>query len=78
LFDTSQIVFGDDPAGVRIDVTTQATPILDSAAPDPTVASDIPTSLWQRNLAAFRAEYSVRWRLARTAAASTITGCAYA
>jgi HK97 family phage major capsid protein len=78
LFDASQTIYADDPAGVRMDVTTQALLQLDSAPSDPTVAADIFTSLWQRNLAAFRAEYPVRWKLARTAAASTITAVAYA
>lgn len=67
-----------DPAGVRIDVSRQATLMLDSAPSDPTVASDIFQPLWKRNLAAFKAEYPIRWKLALTDAARTITGVAYA
>jgi HK97 family phage major capsid protein len=77
LFDASQVVYGDDPAGVRIDVSRQALLMLDSAPSDPTIASDVFTSLWQKNLVAFKAEFPVRWRLARTDAARTLTGIAY-
>jgi hypothetical protein len=78
LFDASQVVYGDDPAGVRIDVTRQATIQLDSAPSDPNTAADIFHALWQRNNAAFKAEYPIRWKLARTNAARTVTGVAYA
>ena len=78
LFDASQVVYGDDPAGVRIDVSRHATLQLDSAPSDPTVAADVFTPLWARNLVAFKAEYPIRWKLARTDAARTLTGIAYA
>jgi HK97 family phage major capsid protein len=77
LFDASQVVYGDDPAGVRVDVARHATLQLDSVPSDPTVAADIFTPLWQRDLVAFRVEYPIRWKLARTDAARTITGIAY-
>jgi HK97 family phage major capsid protein len=72
LFDASQVVYGDDPAGVRIDVSSQAQVMLDSVPSDPTVASDTFHGMWQRGLVALKAEYPIRWKLART-----ITGCAY-
>ena len=78
LFDASQAVYGDDPAGVRIEVSREALLMLDSAPSDPTVAGDIFTSLWQKNLVAFKAEYPIRWKLARVDAARTLTGIAYA
>jgi HK97 family phage major capsid protein len=78
LFDASQVVYGDDPAGVRIDVSRQATLQLDSTPSDPTTAADIFQSAWQRDLIAFKAEYPIRWKLARTNAARTIAGVAYA
>jgi HK97 family phage major capsid protein len=78
LFDASQVVYGDDPAGVRIDLSRHATLQLDGAPSDPTVAGDIFTPLWMRNLVAFKAEYPIRWKLARTDAARVITGVAYA
>lgn len=78
LFDTSQVVYGDDPAGVRIDVSRHATIQMDSAPSEPTTAADVFHSLWQRGLVAFRAEYPIRWKLARTNAARTITAVAYA
>jgi hypothetical protein len=78
LFDASQVVYGDDPAGVRIDVSRQATLQLDSTPSDPTTAADIFQSAWQRNLIAFKAEYPIRWKLARTNAARVLTAVAYA
>jgi hypothetical protein len=77
LFDTSQAIYGDDPTGVRIDVSRHASVMLDSVPSDPTVPGDIFHGLWQRGLVAFKAEYAVRWKLARTDAARVITGCAY-
>jgi HK97 family phage major capsid protein len=78
LLDVSQVAYGDDPAGVRIDVSRNAQLMLDSAPSDPTVAADICHSMWQRGLVALKAEYPIRWKLARTDAARVITGVAYA
>jgi HK97 family phage major capsid protein len=78
LFDASQVVYGDDPAGVVIDLSRHATLQLDGAPTDVNVAGDVFTALWQRDLVAFKAEYPIRWKLARTDAARTITGVAYA
>jgi len=78
IFDASQAVYGDDPAGVRIDVSREASAMLDSAPSDPTVATDVFTSFWQRDLVGFKCEYPIRWKLARTDAARVITGVAYA
>ena len=77
LFDASQVVYGDDPAGVRIDVSRQATLQFDSTPSDPTTAADVFQLLWQRGLVAFKAEYPIRWKLARANAARTLTACAY-
>jgi hypothetical protein len=77
LFDASQVVYGDDPAGVRIDVSRQAQVMLDSAPSDPTVAADVFHSTWQRGLVLFKAEFPIRWKLARTDAARVLTGVAY-
>jgi hypothetical protein len=77
-FDASQVVYGDDPAGVRIDLSRQATIQFDSTPSDPTTASDVFLATWQRGLVAFKVEYPIRWKLARTNAARTLTGVAYA
>lgn len=78
LFDASQVVYGDDPGGVRIDVSRNAMIQFDSAPSDPNTAADVFLSTWQRGLVAFKAEYPIRWKLARTNAARVITGVAYA
>ena len=77
LFDASQVVFGDDPAGVRIDTSNVALLQFDSAPSHPSVAGDITHNLWQRGDIAIRAEYPIRWKLARTDASRTLTGVAY-
>ncbi len=77
LFDRSQVIYGDDASGVRIDVTRQAQIQFDSVPGDPTGAADIFQSTWQRGLVAFKAELPIRWKLARTNAARTLTGVAY-
>jgi hypothetical protein len=38
---------------------------FDGAPSNPSVAGDITHSLWQRNEIAIRAEYPIRWKLAR-------------
>jgi hypothetical protein len=78
LVDLSQVVYGDDPAGLVIDTSRVALLQFESAPSNPSVASDILHSLWQRGDRAIRAEYPIRWKLARTDAARVLTGCAYA
>jgi HK97 family phage major capsid protein len=77
LFDRSQVVYGDNPAGVLIDTSRVALLQFDGAPSDPSVATDITYSLWQRNEVAIRAEIPIRWKLARTDAARVLTGVAY-
>jgi HK97 family phage major capsid protein len=69
LFDASQVVYGDDPAGVRIDVARHATLQLDGAPSDPTVAADIFTALcsadWSRSKRSIRSGGSSPARMRR-------------
>lgn len=75
MVDASQIgaVRGD----VQLDSAEEAMVVLDTAPDSPPLASTIPTSLWQHDLTALRAErYFTAVRL-RTTAVSLLTGAAF-
>jgi HK97 family phage major capsid protein/HK97 family phage prohead protease len=66
------ILFADD-GGVSIDASREATVQMDSAPDEPTAATTVMVSLWQRNLVGLRAERFITWTRARTAAVRVIT-----
>jgi len=70
------ILFADD-GGVSVDVSREASLQMDSAPTDPTDATTVLVSLWQRNLVGLRAERYITWLRARTGSVRIITGVAY-
>lgn len=70
------ILFADE-GGVQIDVSEQASVQMDSAPSNPSDASTVLVSLWQRNLVGLRAERMITWIRARTAAVHYTTAVAY-
>lgn len=75
LVDARGILFADD-GGVSVDVSREASLDMDSAPADPTVATTIMVSLWQRNLVGLRAERFINWARA-TATAVKYTAQSY-
>lgn len=67
-----------DEGGVQIDASTEASLQMDSAPANPSDATTVLVSLWQRNLLGLRAERMITWIRARTAAVTYISSAAYA
>jgi HK97 family phage major capsid protein/HK97 family phage prohead protease len=68
----SMILYADD-GGVSIDVSREASVIMDSAPVD----GGALTSLWQNNLVGLRAERFVNWKRGRDHAVAFVTGANY-
>ena len=66
-----------DEGGVAIDVSREASIQMDSAPSNPSDATTVLVSLWQRNLVGLRAERMITWIRARTAAVTYISAAAY-
>ena len=68
-----------DEGGVRIDVSREASVIMDSVPTTPAVydAALVPVSLWQANLVGIRAERMITWIRARANSVQVTTGAAY-
>lgn len=71
------ILYADD-GGVEIDMSREASLQMDSAPANPTTATEVMVSLWQRNLVGLRAERYINWKVARTGAVRRIHTVAYA
>ena len=76
LLHAPSVLYADD-GGVNIDVSREASIQMDSTPTDPTDATTVLVSLWQRNLVGLKAERYITWKLARTAASRYITAAAY-
>jgi HK97 family phage major capsid protein len=70
------ILFADE-GGTSIDVSREASIQMDSAPANPSDATTVLVSLWQRNLVGLRAERMITWIRARTAAVTYISAAAY-
>jgi HK97 family phage major capsid protein len=70
------ILFAED--GLEIDMSEQASLQMDSAPDNPTDATTVMVSLWQRNLVGLRAERFINWKKARATAVRRIHTVAYA
>lgn len=66
-----------DEGGVQIDVSREASIQMDSAPSNPSDATTVLVSLWQRNLVGLRAERMITWIRARSAAVTYISAAAY-
>ena len=68
------VLFADE-GGVQIDVSTEASVMMDSA---PVPGTTPFTSLWQNNLIGLRAERMINWNRARPNSVYYLTGASYA
>ncbi|HCK4353451.1 TPA: phage major capsid protein [Pseudomonas aeruginosa] len=73
LVNASDIYLGDE-GGVDLSMSTEASLQMDNAPDNPTTASTVLVSLWQRNLVGFRAERAINWARRRASAVAYLTG----
>ncbi|HFO1196973.1 TPA: phage major capsid protein [Pseudomonas aeruginosa] len=73
LVNASDIYVGDE-GGIDLSMSTEASLQMDNAPDNPTTASTVLVSLWQRNLVGFRAERTINWSRRRTSAVAYLTG----
>lgn len=76
LVNTSDIYLGDE-GGIDLSMSTEASLQMDNAPDNPTTATTVLVSLWQRNLVGFRAERSINWARRRASAVAYLTGVAW-
>jgi HK97 family phage major capsid protein len=76
LVNASDIYLGDE-GGIDISMSTEASLQMDSAPDNPTTATTVMVSLWQRNLVGFRAERAVNWARRRPSAVAYLTGVSW-
>ena len=69
LANASDIYFADE-GGFMLDMSREASVQMDDAPDNPTTASTVLVSLWQRNLVGFRAERTVSWARRRSGSVS--------
>ncbi|WP_400581377.1 phage major capsid protein [Pseudomonas aeruginosa] len=73
LVNASDIYLGDE-GGVDLSMSTEASLQMDNTPDNPTTASTVLVSLWQRNLVGFRAERAINWARRRASAVAYLTG----
>ena len=66
-----------DEGGVQLDVSREASVQMDSAPSNPSDATTVLVSFWQRNLVGLRAERFISWTKARSAAVTYLTAASY-
>lgn len=71
MINASDIYVGDD-GGVSVDMSDQASVQMDDNPDNPTSASTVLVSLWQRNLVGFRAERTINWAKRRASAVAVL------
>ncbi|WP_312288803.1 phage major capsid protein [Stutzerimonas nitrititolerans] len=76
LVNASDIYVGDE-GGIDLSMSTEASLQMDSAPDNPTTATTVMVSLWQRNLVGFRAERAINWARRRASAVAYLTGVAW-
>jgi HK97 family phage major capsid protein/HK97 family phage prohead protease len=70
-------IFYSDDGPVTIDASREASLQMNTTPDNPTTASTVLVSLWQRNLVGLRAERYMNWKKRRAAAAGYISGTNY-
>lgn len=73
LANASDIYLGDE-GGFQIDMTGEASLEMDDSPTNPTTASTVMVSLFQRNLVGFRAERTINWAKRRDSAVQYLSG----
>jgi HK97 family phage major capsid protein/HK97 family phage prohead protease len=76
LVNAGDIYFADD-GDVTVDMSREASLQMDNAPANPSDASTVMVSLWQRNLVGFLAERTLNWAKRRPEAAQLLTGVAW-
>lgn len=76
LVNASDIYYADD-GGIDVSMSTEASLQMDNAPDNPTPASTVLVSLWQRNLVGLRAEMTVNFARRRPSAAAWLDNVAW-
>ena len=76
LINASDIYVADE-GGIDLSMSTEASLQMDNEPDNPSTASTVMVSLWQRNLVGFRAERTINWARRRTSAVSYLTGVSW-
>lgn len=76
LVNTSDIYLGDE-GGIDLSMSTEASLQMDGNPDNPTSATTVLVSLWQRNLVGFRAERTINWARRRASAVAYLTDVAW-
>ena len=66
-----------DEGGIDLSMSTEASLQMDNAPDNPSTASTVMVSLWQRNLVGFRAERTINFARRRASAVSYLTGVSW-
>ncbi|MNC16674.1 Phage capsid family protein [compost metagenome] len=66
-----------DEGGIDLSMSTEASLQMDNEPDNPSTASTVMVSLWQRNLVGFRAERTINFARRRTSAVSYLTGVSW-
>lgn len=77
VFVNADDIFYSDDGPVTIDASREASLQMNTTPDNPTTASTVLVSLWQRNLIALRAERYMNWKKRRSAAVGYISGARY-
>lgn len=70
-------IYEADEGGIDISMSTEASLQMDNAPDNPSTASTVMVSLFQRNLVAFRAERTINWARRRASAVAYLTGVSW-
>lgn len=77
IFVNQRDVFLADDGGVTLDASREASLQMNTTPDNPTTASTVMVSLWQRNLVGIRAERYINWKKRRSAAVGYIDNTNY-
>lgn len=67
-------IYEADNGAVNVDMSREASLQMDNAPDNPSTASTVMVSLWQRNLVGLRAEREINWKRRRASAVAYLTG----
>ncbi|MDF3606323.1 phage major capsid protein [Paracoccus sp. DMF-8] len=73
LVNTSDIYLGDE-GGFSVDFSREASVQMDDSPDNPTTATTVLVSLWQRNLVGFLAERTISWARRRASSVQVLSG----
>lgn len=70
-------IYEADEGGIDLSMSTEASLQMDNAPDNPSTASTVMVSLWQRNLVGFRAERTINWARRRASAVAYLSGVSW-